>query len=72
MRPPEGFSDAVLEAARIAGIGVGVSVVEPTGVRNVWFNEVAIEILGHPREDLLAGSAFSFIARRMAARIFAR
>jgi len=44
----------ILDAARVARIGVTVTLVEPAGARNVYVSEAAAEILGHSVEDLLA------------------
>jgi PAS domain S-box-containing protein len=67
--PPEGLSDAVLEAARAAGIGISVSVVREDGVENLWISPRAAEILGRTQQELLARSAFDFIAPEERARL---
>jgi PAS domain S-box-containing protein len=60
--PPEGLSDAIFEAARAAGLGITVSIVDASGARNIWVNECLIEIFARDEEELLARSAFDFIA----------
>ncbi len=52
---------AILEALHLAKIGVCVTTIEAGVSRNVVVSDVAVEILGHPREALLSGSAFDFI-----------
>ncbi len=60
--PPEGVSDAVLDAALAAGIGITVSEMHDGGARHIWVSPRAAEILGRPIEELLAGSAFDSVA----------
>lgn len=67
--PPEGLSDAVLEAARVAGIGITVSIVDESGARNIWVSARAAEILGRTEEKLLGNNAFDYIAKEEHARL---
>jgi PAS domain S-box-containing protein len=60
--PPEGFSGGVLEAARVARIGVTITTRGEGPPSYVWLNDVAAEILGWPREDLFALSPMAVIA----------
>jgi PAS domain S-box-containing protein len=59
---PEGWlSDAVLDAANAARIGVCVSKTTVAHVQNVYANEAACDILGWPRDELLAKDALDLL-----------
>ncbi len=51
-----------MQAAELAGIGVAVTMVEPGHLRNVYLSNAAVELLGGPREELLATSGLNRIA----------
>jgi PAS domain S-box-containing protein len=73
--PGSWLGDAVLEAANAARIGVVVSTVAPDRVQNLYANDAACDILGWPREDLLAKNALDLIepeARDSVAELRAR
>ncbi len=55
------YPQAILDALRIAKIGVCVTVAVEGVSRNVLVSDAAVEILGHSREVLLSRSAFDFI-----------
>lgn len=52
----QALAEAVLEAARVAGLGVTVSFDDGEALRHVYVNDAAAEILGYPAEELV-GSA---------------
>ncbi|MET0591529.1 MAG: PAS domain S-box protein, partial [Polyangiaceae bacterium] len=58
----EALADAVLEAARVAGLGVMVSFDQGTAPRNIYVNDAAAEILGYEADELLGKSAESLFA----------
>lgn len=60
---------AILDALRRAKIGVCVTAEIDGQPHNLVVNDAAVEILGHPREVLLAHSAFDFIATEEHARL---
>ncbi len=68
--PPEGLGEAVLAAARAAGIGITVSSITESEVRNIWVSARALEIIGRPLRDVLERNAFDFIVPEERARLF--
>jgi two-component system, cell cycle sensor histidine kinase and response regulator CckA len=52
----------MLEAARVARIGVTVTVFEGASPRNIYVSDTAAEILGWPAEELLSGDPFRVVA----------
>lgn len=60
---------AILNAIRSAKIGVCITKEIDGLPHNVVVNDAAVEILGHPREVLLAHSAFEFIEKEEHARM---
>jgi PAS domain S-box-containing protein len=62
----------MLEAARAAGIGVTVTLVEPPAPRNIYVNEAAAEIFGWSVQELLARDPMLNIAPREQGRVQAR
>src|SRR5688572_2993324 len=61
-KPPDGFGDGILEAARVARIGIAITGRDGASVRYLWVNDVALEILGWPEGELLSRSPFDVIA----------
>jgi len=62
MPAPEGIGDAVLAAARAAGIGISVSVIRDDAIRNIWVSERALEIIGRPLDEVLRHNSLDFVA----------
>src|SRR5262249_6156219 len=54
----QALAEAILEAARIAGLGVTVSFDDGVAIRHIYVNDTAAEILGYTTEELL-GSAIA-------------
>jgi PAS domain S-box-containing protein len=52
----QALAEAILEAARVAGLGVTVSFDDGAAIRHIYVNDTAAEILGYTTEELL-GSA---------------
>jgi two-component system NtrC family sensor kinase len=65
----EALADAVLEAARVAGLGVIVSFDQGTTPRHVYVNDAAAEILGYDAEELVGAEAESLFAPEERERI---
>ena len=53
---------AILEAAAASRVGVAVTVVTPTEVKNIYLSDEAVRILGGTREELLSRSALARVA----------
>jgi PAS domain-containing protein len=71
----QALAEAVLEAARVAGLGVTVSFDDGVSARHVYVNDAAAEILGQAAEDLLGSvtlSMFSPEERERMADLMAR
>jgi PAS domain S-box-containing protein len=76
VRLPEGLPDAILEAARVATIGVALVALEEPSPHVVWMNDAGVEVLGWPRDELLSGNPLRlvppeelpFVQERLAAR----
>src|SRR5277367_4696503 len=56
------LGQAMRMAANAANIGVSVAMLEANGLRNVYFNADAAEILGWPQDELLARDPMANIA----------
>jgi PAS domain S-box-containing protein len=55
----QALAEAVLEAARAAGLGVTVSFDDGVSARHVYVNDAAAEILGQAAEELLGSATLS-------------
>jgi PAS domain S-box-containing protein len=58
----ETLGGAFIAAASTAGIGVSLVSMEPPVPRVVYISDKGVEILGHPREKILASPAGTFLA----------
>jgi PAS domain S-box-containing protein len=58
----EALADAVLDAARIAGLGVMVSFDEGTIPKHIYVNDAAAEILGYDADELIGCAADAMFA----------
>jgi len=70
--PPEGIGDAVLAAARAAGMGITIASVEHESAKTIWVSERAAEIFGRPARDIVGRSSFEFIAPEERERLHAQ
>jgi PAS domain S-box-containing protein len=51
----QALAEAVLEAARVAGLGVTVSFDDGVALRHIYVNDPASAILGYPTDELIGG-----------------
>jgi PAS domain S-box-containing protein len=58
----QALAEAVLEAARVAGLGVTVSFDDGLAARHIYVNDAAAEILGQGAEDLLGSVTLSMFS----------
>jgi PAS domain S-box-containing protein len=54
--------DAIVEAASRANVAVAVTVHEPDGPRNVFVNDVAVELMGYTRDEIATLNIWQAIA----------
>src|SRR5262245_13057901 len=58
----EALGGALIAAASAAGIGVSLVSMEPPAPRVVYISDKGVEILGHPRDVILARPAAEFLS----------
>jgi two-component system NtrC family sensor kinase len=71
----QALAEAVLEAARVAGLGVTVSFDDGVSARHIYVNDAAAAIIGQAAEDLLGTATLSMFApeeRQRMDRLMAR